>query len=78
MIIVPGLCVPLLLGGPFLSFNRLVMDHEDCTCINKSSGYDIFNPPKFVHKVLQPPPVFSPEKHQALKNFKKSVVADLQ
>jgi len=27
-IVAPGLCVPLLLGGPFLSFNKLVMDHE--------------------------------------------------
>jgi hypothetical protein len=44
IIITPRLCVPLLLRGLFLSFNRLVINHKLCTCIDKSSGYDLFNP----------------------------------
>jgi hypothetical protein len=47
-IVAPGLCIPLLLGGPFLSFNRLVMDHELRTCIDKSTGFDLLNPPPIV------------------------------
>ena len=43
-IVTPHLCTPLLLGGPFLSINRIVIDHELRTCINKDSGYDLLNP----------------------------------
>jgi hypothetical protein len=44
-ILAPHLCVPLLLGGPFLSLNSLVIDHKSHTCIDKKNGYDLFNPP---------------------------------
>ncbi|KAG3229868.1 hypothetical protein P692DRAFT_20718138, partial [Suillus brevipes Sb2] len=44
-IIAPNLAVPLLLGGPFLSHNCLVIDHEYRTCIAKNSDYDLLNPP---------------------------------
>ena len=43
-IVTPRLCTPLLLGGPFLSINRIVIDHELRTCTNKDSGYDLLNP----------------------------------
>jgi hypothetical protein len=44
-ILAPKLCVPLLLGGPFLSSNSIVIDHEARTCIDKKSGYNLLNPP---------------------------------
>ncbi|KAG1857406.1 hypothetical protein F4604DRAFT_1589940, partial [Suillus subluteus] len=45
-IIAPNLAVPLLLGGPFLSHNCLVIDHDSRTCIIKDSNYDLLNPPE--------------------------------
>ena len=44
-IIAPNLCVPVILGGPFLSFNQFVIDHDLRTCIDKKTGYDLLNPP---------------------------------
>lgn len=43
-IVTPCLCMPLLLGGPFLSINHIVIDHELRMCTNKDSGYDLFEP----------------------------------
>ncbi|KAG1880280.1 hypothetical protein C8R48DRAFT_587911, partial [Suillus tomentosus] len=44
-VIAPQLCASLLLGGPFLAHNRVVIDHELRTCIAKESLYDLLNPP---------------------------------
>jgi len=72
-ILAPNLCVPLLLGGPFLASNQLVIDHESRTCIDKKSGYDLFNPPIIQRVTIKPAPTFSPE----LKKLQKNVVADI-
>ncbi|KAG1785106.1 uncharacterized protein HD556DRAFT_1451069 [Suillus plorans] len=40
-IITPNLCTPLLLGGPFLEHNCIVVDHELCTCIVKDANYNL-------------------------------------
>jgi hypothetical protein len=50
-IIVLRLAVPLLLGGPFLSHNCLVIDHDSRTCIAKDTNYDLLNPPKYAPQV---------------------------
>jgi hypothetical protein len=73
-ILAPNLCVPLLLGGPFLSSNSIVIDHKTRTCIDKRSGYDLLNPPNIKRIVVKPTPRFSPE----LKKLQKSVVVDLK
>jgi hypothetical protein len=52
-IVAPNLVVPLLLGGPFLSHNCLLIDHELCTCIDKVSNFDLFNPPMHTKHVLR-------------------------
>ena len=44
-LIAPGLCTPVLLGLPFLCHNKLVMDYEAGSCIDKKTGYDLLNPP---------------------------------
>jgi len=44
-IVAQKLAVPLLLGGPFLSHNCLVIDHDLRTCIAKNANYDLLNPP---------------------------------
>ncbi|KAG1786930.1 uncharacterized protein HD556DRAFT_1247607, partial [Suillus plorans] len=43
-IVAPNLCTPLLLGGPFLQHNRIVIDHELRMCIAKDAGYDLLHP----------------------------------
>ena len=43
-VIAPGLCTPVILGLPFLSFNKLVIDYDARTCIDKRNSYDLLNP----------------------------------
>lgn len=40
-IIAPKLAFPLILGGPFLSINKIVIDHDSRTCIPKDTTIDI-------------------------------------
>ena len=40
-VITDSFCVPLLLGLLFLAMNRLITDHEKCSCIDKKNGYDL-------------------------------------
>lgn len=47
-VIMPNLCVPLLLGLPFLTVNCIITDFECHTAIVKMSGYDLLELP--VHK----------------------------
>lgn len=53
-LVVPSLCTPLLLGGPFLVANEMVLDHASRTCISKGSQFDILNPVKSEWKILSP------------------------
>jgi hypothetical protein len=75
-IIAPGLCSPVILGLPFLSHNRIVVDHHARTAIDKTTGFDILNP-------APPPPPPTPKKK--LKQFftelqedRKLLVAELK
>lgn len=54
--------------------NSIVIDHQACTCIDKSCGYDLLNPPTIERTVIKPKPRFGPE----LKKLQQSVVADLK
>ena len=49
-IIAPGLCLPLILGLPFLIKNNIVIDHADRTAVDEVSSYDLLNPP-----IIEPP-----------------------
>ncbi|EIW74681.1 hypothetical protein CONPUDRAFT_77953 [Coniophora puteana RWD-64-598 SS2] len=74
-IVVDDLAIPLLLGGPFLSHNRLIIDHELRTCIAKDSTYDILSPPSLNHgtvpKCTPPVPVdYSPIKSSVVSQLK--------
>ena len=42
-IIALNLCTDILLGLPFLSRNKIVIDHHLRTAINKTSGFDLLN-----------------------------------
>jgi hypothetical protein len=72
-IIAPGLTVSLLLGGPFLHHNCLVIDHETRTCIPKNSNYDLLNPPI----TAQPTKVGLPSQRMVLKQG-KTVINELK
>ena len=42
--VAPGLCMPIILGLPFLEKNKIVYDHKLHTCVHKPSGYNLLNP----------------------------------
>jgi hypothetical protein len=42
-LIAPGLCSNILLGLPFLAHNKIVIDHDSRTAIDKSCGFDLLN-----------------------------------
>ena len=42
-LVAPGLCSNILLGLPFLVHNKIVIDHEAHTAVDKSSGFDLLN-----------------------------------
>jgi hypothetical protein len=44
-VVTPGLCTDIILGLPFLRINKIVIDHEQNTCIAKDSNYDLLHPP---------------------------------
>ncbi|KAJ7823765.1 hypothetical protein B0H13DRAFT_1484103, partial [Mycena leptocephala] len=38
-----GLCVPLILGMPFLSAEHIVIDSAERSAIDKRTGFDLLN-----------------------------------
>jgi hypothetical protein len=42
-LIAPGLCLNVLLGLPFLVHNKIVIDHDSRTAIDKTCGFDLMN-----------------------------------
>ena len=74
-IVTPGLCLPVILGLPWLEWNSIVTDHAARTCIDKLNSYDLLNPPPIV-----PPPPPKPRLREQIKSTKadkKLVLAEL-
>ena len=70
-----GLCMPVILGLPFLMHNTIVVDHADHTCVDKCANYDLLNPPLIA---LPPPPKpCLKEQLKETKADKKLVLAKL-
>jgi len=75
-IIAPGLCMPVVLGLPFLIHNDIVTDHAEHSCIDKKTGYNFLNP-----KPVIPPP---PPRKRAIdqikftKSAKKAALTELK
>jgi hypothetical protein len=74
-IIAPGLCLPLILGLPFLVKNDIVIDHTDRTAVDKVSSYDLLNPP--IIKLPCPPPPKLRENIKQTKRIKERVLSEL-
>lgn len=66
-VIAPKLCVPLLLGIPFLNVNKIVMDFNSRTAIDKRCNYDLLNPPIFRYRKH----VFTAKAERAMKKESK-------
>jgi hypothetical protein len=73
-IVAPNLCTPLLLGGPFLEHNRIVIDHELRTCVVKDYNYDLLHPPP---AVPTPPKRVTPTPPQVFW-MRRNVVEELK
>ncbi|KAF9074307.1 hypothetical protein BDP27DRAFT_1416195 [Rhodocollybia butyracea] len=43
-LVAPSLCTQIILGLPWLSHNKLVIDYSTHTCTHRPSGYDLLNP----------------------------------
>ncbi|KAG1897422.1 uncharacterized protein F5891DRAFT_1191864 [Suillus fuscotomentosus] len=72
-IVALGLSVPLLLGGPFLQHNYLVIDHETRTCISKNSQYDLLNAPQRIQRVTKAHP-----SRRDVLHMRKNVIRELK
>ncbi|KIJ99028.1 hypothetical protein K443DRAFT_8699 [Laccaria amethystina LaAM-08-1] len=74
-IVTPGLCLPIILGLPWLERNHIVTDHAAQTSIDKVELYDLLNPPH-----ISPPPPPKPRLKEQLKITKadkKLMLAEL-
>ncbi|KAG1792514.1 uncharacterized protein HD556DRAFT_1444508 [Suillus plorans] len=76
-IIAPHLCMPLLLGGPFLHHDKVVIDHDLRTCIAKDGGYDLLNPqPTKCKPSLTPSPLRMHElRNEVVRELKYIVIS---
>ena len=74
-LITPGLCMPVILGLPFLMHNTIVVDHSNHTCVDKCANYDLLNPPLIAPP--QPPKPHLKEQLKEPKADKKLVLAEL-
>ena len=74
-LLTPGLCMPVILGLPWLEKNKIVCDHADRSCYVKPSGYNLLHPPK----ILPPPPPKPKLKVQLRENreLKKRALKEL-
>jgi hypothetical protein len=68
-IIVPNLCVPVILGIPFLSHNNVVINHTERIVYDKIAGFDLLH--------SKPPPAPSPHK-QTLKEMHVNIIKHKQ
>ena len=78
-VISPSLCVPVLLGLPFLKHNNIVIDVEARTAIDKVQNFDLINPvaPKAqtkVHAKIK----FNYEYHAKILKFRQALIAELK
>lgn len=71
-VVAPKLCTPLLLGGPFLHHNKIVIDHELRTCIAKDANYDLLNPEANLPKksCVPSPPKMAALRHEVVRELK--------
>jgi hypothetical protein len=77
-IVAPDLCHSLILGGPFLAHNKIVVDHAARTVIDKTSGYDLLNPPSPPKPIHPKHYVNRREEHERVKRARKTMLKELK
>lgn len=79
-LIAPGLCSNILLGLPFLVHNKIVIDHESRTAIDKSCGFDLLHENTTCRTALPLHNKDSPiqKRLKILKHKKKTYYANLK
>ena len=51
-IVAPGLCMPIILGLPWLEHNGIVCDHSNRSCIVKETGYNLLQEVKLRRRII--------------------------
>lgn len=78
-LIAPGLCTNILLGLPFLVHNKIVIDHEARTAVDKSCGFDLLNENTFCRSRIPPSNNLSPiQKRKIIWKHKKNLLCELK
>src|SRR6202522_1756321 len=76
-LVAPGLCTEILLGLPFLVHNKIVVDHDARTAIDKSSSFDLLNVTRVARPTINRP--LSPkQKYKRVLNFRKLMLKELK
>ena len=75
-VIAPSLCANVILGGPFLAHNNIVVDHSTRTAIDKLLNFDLLNPTEIAPK-LKPRMKLKDFFHK-LKADRKLMIAELK
>ena len=78
-LIAPGLCSSILLGLPFLVHNKIVIDHDSRTAIDKNCGFDLLNENTTCRATAPPHKNLSPkQKRLLILKHKKNVLIELK
>ena len=78
-LIAANLCTNILLGLPFLKHNKIVIDHELDTAIDKSTGFDLLNENKPCPLITPLPPQISPKQKRAkILRTRRQVLEELK
>ncbi|KAJ7366422.1 hypothetical protein DFH08DRAFT_679185 [Mycena albidolilacea] len=67
-----GLCIPLILGMPFLASEHILIDPEQRTAVDKRTGFNLLNNPSYPPRQwkpewVTPPPTPKKPKHKPLE-----------
>ena len=78
-LIAKDLCTNILLGLPFLKHNKIVIDHDADTAIDKITGFDLLNENKPSPLLTPPPPKISPkQKRNSILYIRRKVLEELK
>jgi hypothetical protein len=78
-LIAQNLCINILLGLPFLKDNKIVIDHDLDTAIEKNTGFDLLNETKPSILLTPTPPILSPkQKRDSINHNRHRFLAELK
>ena len=79
-LIAHDLCVSILLGLPFLKYNKIVIDHDSDTAIAKDSNFDLLNenkPSKLTTKPIFTTKLSPKDKRISILQLRRNVMREL-